>query len=63
VGDGCVLGVEICEDLWTPLPPSTLLTINGAEIVANLSASNEVAGKRKIRTGLVEHQSDVCSCV
>ena len=63
IGDGCVLGVEICEDLWTPLPPSTLLTINGAEVVVNLSASNEVAGKRKIRTGLVQHQSDVCSCV
>ena len=63
VGDGCVLGVEICEDLWTPLPPSTLLTINGAEVVVNLSASNEIMGKRKVRTSLVEHQSDVCACV
>ena len=63
IGDGCVLGVEICEDLWTPLPPSTLLTINGAEVIANLSASNEVAGKRKIRANLVEHQSDICGCV
>lgn len=63
VGDGTVLGVEICEDLWTPLPPSTLLTINGAEVIANLSASNEIMGKRRVRTSLVEHQSDVCSCV
>ena len=63
VGDGTVLGVEICEDLWTPLPPSTLLTINGAELIANLSASNEIMGKRQVRTSLVEHQSDVCSCV
>lgn len=63
VGDGCILGVEICEDLWTPLPPSTLLTINGAELVVNLSASNEVMGKRMVRTSLVEHQSDVCACV
>ena len=63
IGNGCVLGVEICEDLWTPLPPSTLLTINGAEVIVNLSASNEVAGKRKVRSNLVEHQSDVCSCV
>lgn len=63
IGDGCVLGVEICEDLWTPLPPSTLLTINGAEVVVNLSASNEIMGKRAVRTSLVEHQSDVCSCV
>ena len=63
LGDGCILGVEICEDLWTPLPPSTLLTINGAEVVVNLSASNEIMGKRKVRASLVEHQSDVCSCV
>ena len=63
IGDGCVVGVEICEDLWTPLPPSTLLTINGAEVIVNLSASNEVAGKRKVRTNLVEHQSNVCTCV
>ena len=63
IGDGCVVGVEICEDLWTPLPPSTLLTINGAEVIVNLSASNEVAGKRKVRTDLVEHQSNVCTCV
>ena len=63
LGGSCVLGVEICEDLWTPLPPSTLLTINGAEIIVNLSASNEIAGKRQVRTNLVEHQSDVCSCV
>ena len=63
MGESCVMGVEICEDLWTPLPPSTLLTINGAEVVVNLSASNEIAGKRLTRAGLVQHQSDVCSCV
>ena len=63
LGGGCVLGVEICEDLWTPLPPSTLLTINGAELILNLSASNEIAGKRNVRTSLVAHQSDVCSCI
>ena len=63
IGDGCVLGVEICEDLWTPLPPSTLLTINGAEVVVNLSASNEIVGKRAVRSNLVSHQSDVCACV
>ena len=63
IGSGCVMGIEICEDLWTPLPPSTLLTINGAELVVNLSASNEIMGKRKVRVNLVEHQSDVCSCV
>lgn len=63
IGDGCLLGVEICEDLWTPLPPSTLLSINGAEVIVNLSASNEVVGKRKVRTNLVEHQSSICTCI
>ncbi len=63
MGDGCIMGVEICEDLWTPLPASTLLTINGAEVIANLSASDEIIGKRAVRTNLVDHQSNVTSCV
>ncbi len=63
IGDGAVLGVEICEDLWTPLPASTLLTINGAEVIANLSASDEVIGKRAVRTNLVSHQSSVTGCI
>ena len=63
VGDGTILGVEICEDLWTPMPPSTLLTLNGAEVVLNLSASNETVGKRENRRSLVTHQSSVCGCV
>ncbi len=63
MGDGCIMGVEICEDLWTPLPASTLLTINGAEVIANLSASDEIIGKRAVRTNLVNHQSSVTGCV
>lgn len=63
IGDGCMLGVEICEDLWTPLPPSTLLSINGAEVIVNLSASNETVGKRAVRDDLVAHQSDICNCI
>ncbi len=63
MGDGCVMGVEICEDLWTPLPASTLLTINGAEVIANLSASDEIIGKRAVRTNLVNHQSSVTGCI
>ncbi len=63
IGDGTILGVEICEDLWTPLPASTLLTINGAEVIANLSASDEVIGKRAVRTNLVSHQSSVTGCI
>ena len=63
LGDGTMLGVEICEDLWTPLPPSTLLALNGAEVIVNLSASNETVGKREYRRRLVQHQSSMCSCV
>ncbi|MBQ8621290.1 MAG: NAD(+) synthase [Oscillospiraceae bacterium] len=63
MGDGTILGVEICEDLWTPVPPSTFMTINGAEVVVNLSASNETVGKRDYRRRLVQHQSSICSCV
>ena len=63
VGDGSLLGVEICEDLWTPLPPSTIMTLNGAEVIVNLSASNETVGKRGYRRGLVKHQSAMCNCI
>ena len=63
IGESCVFGVEICEDLWTPLPPSTLLCLNGAEVIVNLSASNEIAGKRATRKSLVERQSDICTCL
>ena len=60
---GALMGVEICEDLWTPMPPSTLQSLNGAEVILNLSASNEVVGKRGYRRRLVEHQSSICSCI
>ncbi|MBQ4641896.1 MAG: NAD(+) synthase [Oscillospiraceae bacterium] len=63
IGDGALLGIEICEDLWTPMPPSTMLTLNGAEVVVNLSASNETVGKRSYRRNLVKHQSSICSCI
>lgn len=58
-----LLGLEICEDLWTPLPPSTLLALKGAEVIANLSASNETIAKRAYRRELVKHQSAACTCV
>ena len=50
-------GIEICEDLWTPLPPSTMLALNGAELILNLSASNETIAKREYRRRLVAQQS------
>ena len=51
------LGVEICEDLWTAEPPSGKLALNGATIIANLSASDEVIGKADYRRMLVRSQS------
>ncbi len=55
-----VLGVEICEDLWPPVPPSSLQALAGATVLANLSASNEVIGKSGYRKQLVACQSGRC---
>ena len=56
-GKGITLGIELCEDLWSPLPPSTLLALNGANVILNLSASNETILKRSYRRNLVSQQS------
>ena len=63
--DHVKFGIEICEDLWAPLPPSTFLALNGAEIILNLSASNETIAKRKYRRDLVIQQSarELCAYV
>ena len=58
--EGCVLGVEICEDLWVPIPPSSTQAICGATILANLSASNAVIGKAEYRRDLIKNQSARC---
>jgi NAD+ synthase (glutamine-hydrolysing) len=52
-----VLGVEICEDLWAPIPPSSALAIAGATVLLNLSASNETVAKAEYRRALVTQQS------
>lgn len=52
--------VEICEDLWTPVPPSSIASLNGAEVIFNLSASNETTGKHFYRKSLVAQQSARC---
>jgi NAD+ synthase (glutamine-hydrolysing) len=49
--------IEICEDLWAPVPPSTYTTLAGALVIGNLSASNELIGKHEYRTELVKTQS------
>ena len=55
-----VVGVEICEDLWGPIPPSSLLALHGATLLLNLSASNELIGKAEYRKSLVIGQSAKC---
>lgn len=60
--DGVKLGFEVCEDLWSPMPPSTALCLDGAEIIANLAASSEGIGKRDYRRELVRMQSSKCIC-
>lgn len=55
-------GIEICEDLWAPLSPSTLLALNGASLILNLSASNETISKRNYRRQLIMQQSAGTIC-
>jgi NAD+ synthase (glutamine-hydrolysing) len=55
-----VVGVEVCEDLWTPIPPSSNQARHGAVLLANLSASNEAIGKAEYRRQLVCNQSARC---
>ena len=57
-----VIGVEICEDLWAPEPPSAALARSGATLILNLSASNETVGKANYRRNLVAGQSGRLLC-
>ena len=59
---GVKIAIEICEDLWTPIAPSCKATLAGAEVVANLSASDELIGKYKYLSDLIRQQSDRCLC-
>ena len=54
---GATFGVELCEDVWAPEPPSTKLTLAGADIVFNLSASDELIGKHTYLRQLLSQQS------
>ena len=54
------VGIEICEDLWVPVPPSSFQALAGATILLNPSASNDVIGKRQYRRDLVVSQSGRC---
>ena len=55
-------GVELCEDLWCPVPPSSYHALNGASVIFNLSASNELAAKNEYRRKLVSQQSASAIC-
>jgi len=55
-----LVGVEICEDLWVPIPPSSYQALRGATVLVNLSASNEIIGKAAYRKQLVVNQSGRC---
>ncbi len=62
LGGGAKLGIEICEDLWAPIPPSSTLALSGANIICNLSASDEYVSKAEYRESLVANQSARCIC-
>lgn len=55
--DGVKFGVEICEDVWAPVPPSNLLTMAGADIILNCSASDDLIGKHRYLCSLIAQQS------
>jgi NAD+ synthase (glutamine-hydrolysing) len=59
---GFVLGVEICEDMWAPIPPSTFAAMAGATVIANLSASNITIGKAAERDMYCLSQSARATC-
>lgn len=54
---GICFGIELCEDLWSLFPPSSVHALKGATMIFNLSASNEIIGKAEYRRGLVKFQS------
>ncbi len=60
--NGVKVGIEICEDLWTPVPVSSRLALAGADVVLNLSASDDTTGKYDYLLDLVRQQSARCVC-
>ncbi len=59
---GALFGIEICEDLWVPIPPSCHLAMGGAEVILNLSASDDLIGKYDYLLSLIRQQSARCLC-
>ncbi len=61
--DGVKIGMEICEDLWVPVPPSSSLAMHGAEVMLNLSASDDLIGKYDYLKKLIAQQSARCPTI
>lgn len=61
IGDS-LIGIEICEDLWTAIPPSTYAALSGADVILNLSASDALTGKLDYIVDLVKQHSARCMC-
>lgn len=59
---GALVGIELCEDLWVPRPPSEEMALRGAEVICNLSASDDLTGKYAYLRSLVTQQSARCLC-
>lgn len=59
---GAKIGIEICEDLWVPIPPSSRLAMQGAQVILNLSASDDLIGKYAYLQSLLRQQSARCLC-
>lgn len=59
---GAIIGIEICEDLWAPIPPSSYLALKGAQVIFNLSASDDQIGKYNYLLSLIRQQSGRCVC-
>lgn len=62
LGGGAIFGIELCEDLWVAEPPSSALAQHGANIIVNLSASDEYVSKTQYRRDLISNQSARCIC-
>ncbi|MCM1284684.1 MAG: NAD(+) synthase [Acetobacter sp.] len=60
--DNITIGIELCEDLWVASPPSSKMALAGANIIVNLSASDEYVSKAEYRRSLISNQSARCMC-
>lgn len=60
--NGAAVGIEVCEDMWVPVSPGAVLALGGANILVNISASDEMVTKNEFRRGLIEQTSARCYC-